>query len=33
MLPQCGHAPMMERPAAFNAILEEYLSSEQLFQP
>jgi pimeloyl-ACP methyl ester carboxylesterase len=25
MLPQCGHAPMMEKPAAFNAVLEQYL--------
>lgn len=25
MLPQCGHAPMMEKPAAFNAALQEFL--------
>jgi pimeloyl-ACP methyl ester carboxylesterase len=25
MLPQCGHVPMMEKPAEFNAILEDYL--------
>ncbi|RAJ82260.1 pimeloyl-ACP methyl ester carboxylesterase [Chitinophaga dinghuensis] len=27
MLPECGHAPMMERPAAFNAILEPFLAA------
>ncbi|MBV8251545.1 MAG: alpha/beta hydrolase [Chitinophaga sp.] len=26
MLPACGHAPMMEKPAAFNAILEPFLA-------
>jgi pimeloyl-ACP methyl ester carboxylesterase len=25
MLPHCGHAPMMERPAEFNAALEKFL--------
>jgi pimeloyl-ACP methyl ester carboxylesterase len=25
MIPQCGHAPMMERPEEFNAILEGFL--------
>jgi pimeloyl-ACP methyl ester carboxylesterase len=25
MLPQCGHVPMMEKPAQFNAVLEKYL--------
>ena len=25
MLPQCAHVPMMEKPAEFNAILEDYL--------
>ncbi|HEX6431707.1 MAG TPA: alpha/beta hydrolase [Niastella sp.] len=25
MLPQCGHAPMMEKPEEFNTILEEFL--------
>ncbi|NSL85609.1 alpha/beta hydrolase [Chitinophaga sp. Mgbs1] len=26
LLPQCGHAPMMEQPAAFNALLEAFLN-------
>jgi pimeloyl-ACP methyl ester carboxylesterase len=25
-LPQCGHAPMMEKPEAFNKVLQEYLT-------
>ncbi|SEO05545.1 alpha/beta fold hydrolase [Mucilaginibacter sp. OK283] len=25
MLPECGHAPMMEKPAAFNAALQEFI--------
>ncbi len=27
---KCGHAPMMERPLEFNAILDEWLSKQQL---
>jgi len=25
LLPECGHAPMMEKPAAFNAALQEFI--------
>jgi pimeloyl-ACP methyl ester carboxylesterase len=28
MIPQCGHAPMMERPEEFNVVLEQYLSGK-----
>lgn len=31
MLPQCGHVPMMERPAEFNRILEDFLQMQHVF--
>ncbi|WP_315820993.1 alpha/beta hydrolase [Paraflavitalea speifideaquila] len=30
---KCGHAPMMEQPVRFNALLEEYLTTLPLLEP
>jgi pimeloyl-ACP methyl ester carboxylesterase len=29
LLPECGHAPMLEKPVAFQAIARRFLASEK----